>query len=55
MMKVESSDASEVTAGFSIIIWSPGLRRSRMLKAQSSGAGEVTEGFSIIIWSSGMR
>ena len=52
---VESSDASEVMERFFIIIWSSGLRRSRILVVESSDAGEVMEMFLIIRWSCVLR
>ena len=55
MMMVESSDAGEVQGEIFIIIWSFGLRWSRMMMVESSDAGEVQGVFFVIIWSFGLR
>ena len=41
MLWVDSSDAGGVLGRFSVIIWSFGLRWSRMLVVESSDGGDV--------------
>ena len=52
---VESLYAGYVKGRLFIIIWSFGLRLSRICRVEALDAGEIQGRFSIIIWSLGLR